>query len=273
MQRERHAQRRPPSRVLEVTARRPVIVHFHIFKNAGSSVDAALAESFGSAWLAHDPGPPGVWKNVPWVDVAAILAARPDVSAVSSHQLRWPTSDVTDAAVIPIVFVRHPIDRAASIYRYLVGIKDPQAVGRSISEYFEWMLSEEGSFVARSFQTLFLSDDQRLIEANGDLRMTQASESHLRQATGRLHTLPFVGIVELYTQSVNRLNTLVAPAFHGMELRVYHANRSTSDDRPLSDRVEEIANAVSGRTYRRLVQANEADLQLYAEAVARFRAE
>src|SRR3954453_1717672 len=37
-----------------MAADRSVLVHYHIFKNAGSSVDFALVRSFGSGWASFE---------------------------------------------------------------------------------------------------------------------------------------------------------------------------------------------------------------------------
>ncbi len=33
---------------------KPTLVHYHIFKNAGTSVDRLLAESIGEAWAGYE---------------------------------------------------------------------------------------------------------------------------------------------------------------------------------------------------------------------------
>src|SRR5207302_5947805 len=43
-----------PRAVSEPTATRHAILHYHIFKNAGMSVDAALREAFAGEWATLD---------------------------------------------------------------------------------------------------------------------------------------------------------------------------------------------------------------------------
>ena len=59
------------------------LVHYHLFKNAGTSVDEMLRQNFGSQWIEREfEGP----HNRPNTDaVAQFLNERPDIIALSSH--------------------------------------------------------------------------------------------------------------------------------------------------------------------------------------------
>ncbi len=75
------------------------ICHYHIFKNAGTSLDKALQKHFGSNWPAfegihaHD-----IKSNQ---ELMAFLSSHPDIKAVSSHLCR-PTAPLKE--ILPIVF-------------------------------------------------------------------------------------------------------------------------------------------------------------------------
>src|ERR1700761_6255924 len=72
------------SRQPERTRRtRPTLIHFHIFKNAGSSIDHSLHKTFGDRWTTFEvsdvPGSFGPQS------LESFLAKRPGIQAVSSH--------------------------------------------------------------------------------------------------------------------------------------------------------------------------------------------
>src|SRR5262245_843590 len=98
------------------TATRAVVVHYHLFKNAGSSIDAALKAYFGSRWCAMDHGekPGHVYSHK---DVSDFIRSRPEIACVSSHQLRPPLRSPA-VNIYPILMLRHPLDRIGSIYRF-----------------------------------------------------------------------------------------------------------------------------------------------------------
>jgi hypothetical protein len=84
---------------------KPLLVHYDIYKNAGSSVEKNLFDSFGGRWAVYD-GVPDAFR-LSSDDVAAFAAANPRVCAISSHKarpFRAPTR------FFPVLFLRHPID-------------------------------------------------------------------------------------------------------------------------------------------------------------------
>jgi hypothetical protein len=137
---------------------RDVIVHYHIFKNAGSSIDACLSDSFGARYHNFDIHED--WANITSNDLYEHLLENPDLRAMSSHQARWPEPSRQDLRAHPIVFVRHPIDRIGSMYSFAVRRHEAFAEGKTLAQYVDQLLDPDSGFVARSAQTLFLSDDE-----------------------------------------------------------------------------------------------------------------
>ena len=88
------------------TARRPIIIHYHFFKNAGTSVDAILQRNFGAGWTSREY-PARSTPNA----AREFLVANPQIAALSSHTLPLPPPDIPDAEILPILFIRHPLDR------------------------------------------------------------------------------------------------------------------------------------------------------------------
>jgi hypothetical protein len=69
-----------------MTNLRPIIVHHHIFKNAGTSIDFSLKKYFGGKWSALEG------EHARHIVTEKILLEfiqnNPGVSAISSHSLR-----------------------------------------------------------------------------------------------------------------------------------------------------------------------------------------
>src|SRR3972149_2125526 len=95
---------------------RKVILHYHLFKNAGTSVDALLKTNFEGRWVTREfgggPHAANVAKVRQWVE------EEKDAVAFSSHTTMLPPPKVEGVQFFPIVFVRHPIDRIASAYAF-----------------------------------------------------------------------------------------------------------------------------------------------------------
>src|SRR4029079_906891 len=88
---------------------RPIIIHYHFFKNAGTSVDAILQRNFGAGWTSREY-PARSTPNA----AREFLVANPQIAALSSHTLPLPPPDIPDAEILPILFIRHPLDRLKS---------------------------------------------------------------------------------------------------------------------------------------------------------------
>ena len=85
---------------------RTVILHYHYFKNAGTSVDDILARNFPGAWMTGEFD--GMNNHEA---VARWIAANPQASAFSSHTAQFPLPAIEGVMVLPVVFLRHPLDR------------------------------------------------------------------------------------------------------------------------------------------------------------------
>jgi hypothetical protein len=247
---------------------RDVIIHYHIFKNAGSSIDAALQSSFGTGWASFDLAER--WTNITSADLQHHLRSHPEIRALSSHQARWPEPNLADLKAHPIVFLRHPIDRIGSIYAYNRRIGADEARGKSLAEYVDWLLAPAGGIVARSFQTLFLSDDDSLSQ-DLDRPLSQATAGHFASAVSRLRHLPVFGLVERFEASLILLQKSLSATFPELSLRPARHNVSTGRAASLPDRLADMASSLGRKRYRRLVAVNQADLELWAVAGELFK--
>jgi len=89
---------------------RTLVLHYHLFKNAGTSVDELLKRNFGARWAQKEfEGGPGREKKA--VQLASYLGEKPNLLAFSSHTAQLPTPQLEGVSVFPILFIRHPIDR------------------------------------------------------------------------------------------------------------------------------------------------------------------
>jgi len=94
---------------------RKVLVHYHLFKNAGSSIDSCLSNSYGDAWHSFDPDAnTGVYTAS---QLQKIIENHPKITAFSSHCLVPPLLSGA-IKVCPIIVLREPISRILSAYAF-----------------------------------------------------------------------------------------------------------------------------------------------------------
>jgi hypothetical protein len=246
---------------------RPLLIHHHIFKNSGSSIDASLRESFGDAFRAVNPLPR---RPVPFAELAALFQEDNRLSAVSSATARWPKPGNARLNAYSIVFMRHPIDRVGSMYTYSLSVQYPDVVSRTLAEYVAWSLEDAATTRPRfrllqSSQTLFLSDAENIVWAPAH-PLPHISAAHFAEASRRLESLGAFGITEAFADSIAQLSAWLSEPFPQLVLVPRHENASAHRAATQEARISAIRDALGPRLYRRLLHANEADMELYEHA-------
>ncbi len=257
---------------LEWSHLRNIILHYHIFKNAGTSIDYLLTNSLGDrAGSIEGPHP---WSIVTADQVQRFLLERPRLLALSSHQARLPVPTDPSWSILPIVMLRHPIDRIASMYRFerVQGGVSPgsrMAEKSSLADYCRWRIGESGGPVARNFQTICLSPAQLEVE---DPRAARPTERHLRSAEDFLESLPVFGLVEEFDKSMGWFRRWLQPLIPGLELIPASKNVSQESGSSLESRVRQMRAEIGEPLYQAVMENNTLDLELYEFAEALFRA-
>lgn len=237
---------------------RTVFVHHHLFKNAGTSLDHWLRTGFGTAWAAHE-GPGHLW---PADEVWSWLRAHPHVELLSSHTALMSPRPPADLQVVPLVLLRHPLDRARSVYEFerrqaadTEGAR--QAKQLSMGAYIAWRLERPGDRSLRDFQAHRLQ--------YGGTGATEAA-----RAGDALARLPFVGLVEDFAGSLRRLRDLL-PAGRRPAADASHLNRTEGGSVPLRERLARLEAEIGPELFQRLRAANREDLRLHAALRQRLR--
>jgi hypothetical protein len=245
-----------------------IIVHFHIFKNGGTSFDAILSKYFGSQWRTFEGN-----SAVDVIDTPrfiAFLTANPQLKAISSHLARPPLPNPGD---VPIVFLRDPIDRARSVYRFVASDKNQPnskiAASGSFRRYVEWALdSQDGGVVIRDYQTIHLSAAS-FREPN--IYLTRATEPDFQQARDLLRAWPAVGLVRNFSESLLWFEQVYGHLYPGLFTTEAWLNR-THPGFASNEAEWRLANDELGhRLFDQLIDANKFDLALYQETLLRLK--
>jgi Sulfotransferase family len=244
---------------------RQVLVHYHIYKNAGTSVDQILSDSFGEKWASFEGAPEkSVLSNS---DVAAFADANQNICAISSHKAR-PFPAVK--GFFPILFLRHPIDRARSMYNF--ARRDPAQVDHAVARdcsfngYVKYWLDSPGS-VLRNYQVAHLS--QASVRAPGLWRAAPRPDD-FQEACDYLRSLPFFGLVRRFKESCRGFEACLGRTFPALKMRPVHANASSNGALSETAALQAARDELGEATYLKLVGANEFDLALYYIAVELF---
>jgi hypothetical protein len=217
-----------------MTGTRTIILHYHLFKNAGTSVDAILRRKFGDRWVTRE-FPPIEGNNTPLVE--DWIAQTPDAVAYSSHTMMGPVPQVAGARVITFVLLRDPIERIKSAYRF-ERQQDADTWGARLAKehdfegYVRARLAQPGDRQCRNFQTHRLAG------------LMPGAGPELERAERALDALTIVGQVERFDQAIADLATALAPAIPDFSPETVTRNQSHAPaDVDISPVAETLAQA------------------------------
>jgi len=248
---------------------RKVIIHYHLFKNAGSTVDHILerecAGHFGQIEGEHP------WSVLGDAEMTSYLDAHPHIDCVTSHQATIYTQVPAHLQVFPIMFLRHPIDRAHSVYEYekrqtgSTSHGSRKAKELDFDAYVQWRMTPEGGAVIRNFQARCVSGRR-----NPALARTMDDQQMLTVTMQRIAAMEFVGIVERFDDSVVLMQRFLDAFRPGMNYHYERVNSTAGRARTIEERIAVIKNELSSATYDLLLAQNQVDLATYDAALQRF---
>ncbi|WP_090571111.1 sulfotransferase family 2 domain-containing protein [Nitrosomonas sp. Nm33] len=234
---------------------RNIIFHYHFFKNAGTSVDALLKSNFPEQWVTREFTGGNHAINVSQVE--DWIRQEPNAIAFSSHTAALPPPELKGIKILPVLFVRHPIDRIASAYsfeRKQGGDSFGAVLARNttLQGYIEVRLSLKHDRQCRNFHVSRLS------------QMFKGEDSdEIALALRALEVLPFVGIVDKFDQSMEEMAKWLSSYFLDFHATPMARNVTRDLSIPLNQRLDQIKTEIGEDCYTKLLEANAGDIAVY----------
>lgn len=247
----------------KISSTKVIIAHYHLFKNAGTSVDVILAENFGSAWQEIEFKKNSQQSNSPLV--RKWLLNHREILAFSSHTAMFPLPVIDNIYSIPIVFLRHPLARLWSVYKF--ERKHKKILNKSIelaqkydfAGYLNCLLDRSHDRSCRNFQTYRFS-----------WLSSVPNSSELDKALRGLNSLPIVGIVEEFDRSMKYYGDAIAQYYPSFQLKSVRKNTTSQRNLSLEEQLDQVRSNLDRATYQRLLDSNRDDLQLYEAAKSKL---
>ena len=202
--------------------------------------------------------------------VRRFLAENPRLKAISSHRLH-PPLEIPGA--IPIVMLRHPLDRARSAYDYAkrerTAVEHEFARTVSFQDYIAWSVSTRGDgAVLHDHQVRHLSDAAYRTADDERWRCTRAD---LEQAKINLTSyFAEFGLVRRFKDSCQLFNARCRPFIPAMNFVNYTENVSGDASRSEASALARVRADLDDATYQALCENNQLDIELYEFACRLF---
>jgi hypothetical protein len=247
-----------------MTICRAVVVHYHIFKNAGTTIDSVFERALGPAY-AFEQGDPDSPLHAD--DLVALLNARPEIRYITSHALRPPRPLVPGCHVVDVVFLRHPIDRFRSIYDFH---RSGGGGGKAEAAARRFGLRDFASWMAAEAPWNFFDPQVTMMGNRGDF-FHPPPEAVFATACLRVQDVRLLGTVELIRESLLYANVCLQGVLPSLNLLAFYTgplNASAARLPSLEARIGAVRDALGNSRFEMLEEALQFDMRLWKLATA-----
>lgn len=246
-----------------------IILHYHIFKNAGTSFDRILQRIFGEQFATYDKNNPGA--TIAPSEINEILGRYPTLKAFSSHQIKSPKPKLDGYIPHQVIFLRHPLARVASCFQFEKYKQKRYAEDTSLEDYVKRHLDAKNLSAIIGIQTRVIADNFLFKDRGGKAGL---DEKAIQSAVRNLEHCKTFGIVEDFAKSLDLFENYFSSIFP--EFRIEESekgkrlNVSQTSHSRLDDAIESLRGQLHQETYNRLVEQLGTDLFIYEKAAEIF---
>lgn len=239
--------------------KRVILLHCHIFKNAGSTIDEILKRNFGHSARFKESNDGQFLSSETIVNSCL---ADSEIRSLSSHKIALLPPRHPQILFIPLVMIRNPLDRLGSIYSFYRRQKSSftnhectLAKRLSFKEFVEIHLHSGNDSSFANLQTqFFLEPGVGLSEKTWPLAEKTFLES------------PCVGLVEKFDESMVLWAEYLTAYFTGFDFSYLKANASGGRANKLDTRLAELEASLGEVLCNDFRERNEFDYRLYSLA-------
>lgn len=241
---------------------RHILLHAHIFKNAGTTLDWALQRHFGNGFLDHRDEEKMREQGAAWL--RQLVSQSASLEAISSHHMP-AAARAPGCAFHTLYLLRHPLRRALSVYAF-ERRQDAQSRGAraakemDLQSYLAWRMRPDVPNVVRNYQTAYLAGCHQPLIGEQDLAVL------FGRAQAALINTPLIGLVERFDESMVLFETLLGAQYPGLDLAYKPQNRTSASD---SESLAQVFTSL-GDMAPHLVSENSYDMALYRLAEVKF---
>lgn len=239
--------------------KRTILIHHHIFKNAGTSLQYALKKYFEDKYFECElPQSQMVIED----DLKKFILKTPQALAISGHHICMPTPQGEDYKTLSIVLLRNPLARVESIYKFEKK-QTAQTEGAikakelDFKEYVRWRLDKTPTMLC-NYQTYYCA---RKNKSEGSKIPT---EQDLKVALHNIRSSAVVGTVERYEETLELANKILIQYYPGINLEYTFLNVTNKKEvKPKGEIKNKLAAALGEEMVNELEARNQLDKMLW----------
>jgi len=251
-----------------------LIIHHHIFKNAGSTVDSILLEHFGKkgAVFYDKVVGPGAKHYLSGDEVEAVLRKNTSAVSFSSHQTHGQLFEFSNKQIIDLLLVRHPLLRLKSIHSFHkknLSMKTPMALAAQQNDfpgYVRLLMDGNLSQAVNNPQV-------RILGTGSVYRCPKPERDTLELAQQRAMTVQCLGTVEQFDLSMAYAESIIEPLLPNCSIDfTYKAVNKTSDvTLSTSEKLASLKLELGAPLYEEALGLNHLDVELWSFAQGLLR--
>ena len=243
---------------------RHIIMHYHIFKNAGSTVVSALKRNFGENFATFDSARYN--QRLQPEALVDFLKGRPNLIAISSHHFFPPLPPIDGIQFHEMLILRHPIDRLRSMYDFFrrmevnENLLTVEAKRLTLPAFLELLIQ---------IRPHLLTNAQVNVVANGGGRIPRKEDAD--RAIHSLKTVAVLGVVEAFELFALNAEHSLSQVFPRCDFSYIPENVSPGRERDLGSRLRQFATLCGQDLYSKIVSLNQYDTHLVEAAAVESR--
>lgn len=238
-----------------------VLIHHHIFKNAGTSFNDALKRYFQNSFFEYDLPNSQLVTNQ---HLSQFILEHPQALAISSHHACLPAPQGIEYRTISSILIREPLARIKSMYKFehkqqantQGAIKAKEL---EFKEYVLWRLKKTPNMFC-NYQTHYCSRTKQ-----SDINKSPNGEN-LETAIKNLKNCTIVGTVENYDQFLKIANDKMRQFYPDIKLDYRFLNKTAPTQIKLEHTKDNLATELGQDLVAELEGKNHLDYRLYQVA-------
>ena len=246
-----------------------VLLHCHIFKNGGSSIDSALLQNFGTkAIFRESPAGQQFLLSDAILDIVESTGPK-KVASISSHRMGLPAPSHDTITFIPLIMIREPLDRLGSMYSFYrsqkVNISHECLLAKreTLKSFVEILLSAGLDSSFSNLQSQFFLGNY--------FPPKHPSEKTWPTIVENLNAVPCVGLLEMFDESMVIWEDFVGQFIPTIDFSYIKSNVSANRSSSLAERLELLHDQLGDGLISEFKQRNHYDYRLYNLAKAKLQ--